>query len=124
MVMEDLQNRGVARFRHLVFDYQPSIRAAQNDSPKERVEKCLRPNDEPADHEAAQPLSWHLTANQEDGIQESFFRVSACSMRATDWAKNYLSKNANPSWPQSPEVECNLAMSKPIVCPTLNRAQP
>ena len=112
MLMDDLQNRGVAKFRHLVFDYQLTVPTKASGSPETDSDRCSRPNEALTDHQAAQPLSWHLTANQEKDIQNSFFQVSECSMHATDWARNYKNEQPNTRWPRSPEVECDEAMSK------------
>jgi hypothetical protein len=112
MLMDDLQNRGVARFRHLVFDYQLAVPANASENPRTDPHRCSHPNEALTDHQAAQPLSWHLTANQEDDIRNSFVQVSECSMHATDWARNYKNEQTNIHWPRSPEVECDEAMSK------------
>lgn len=119
LLMDDLQNRGVASFRHLVFDYQSPVHYDTNDSPAERVKKCKQTNDESTDHQAAQPLSWHLTANQEDEIQESFFRVSACSTHAVDWARHILNERHDGFPSGSPEVQCDQVLSKELVCERL-----
>jgi hypothetical protein len=110
--MDDLQNREVAKFRHLVFDYQLAVQTKATEGTKKDSGNCSHPNEALADHQAAQPLSWHLTANQEDNIRDSFVQVSQCSMHATDWARNYNNEQPNVRWPRSPEVECDEVMSK------------
>jgi hypothetical protein len=112
VLMDDLQNREVAKFRHLVFDYQLAVQTKATEGTKKDSGNCSHPNEALADHQAAQPLSWHLTANQEDNIRDSFVQVSQCSMHATDWARNYNNEQPNVRWPRSPEVECDEVMSK------------
>lgn len=123
LLMANLQSRGVATFRHLVFDYQPPTHLKGIPRGEEHQAVCKMKSDSitEIDHEAAQPLSWHLTPNQQDDIRESYYWASACSARATNWSKTYTSVTSDPTLPRSPEVECDRAMSKPVVCRELGK---
>jgi len=123
LLMANLQSRGVATFRHLVFDYQPPthLRRIRREQEHQAICKMKSDSTPQVDHEAAQPLSWHLTPNQQDDIRESYYWTSACSARATDWSRTYTSATSDPTLPRSPEVECDRAMSKPVICRGLGK---
>jgi hypothetical protein len=94
LLMTQLHNK--ASFTHIVFDYRDPPSTQGGDTDKNV-------------HQAAQPLSWHLTPSQMDNISKSITKLNPCIVRATDWARN-PTPDATASYSpnaDSPKVVCN-----------------
>jgi len=109
LLMQDLESRKIANFHHIVFDYQKPVQKRQGER-QSIAEGRSKVGEDPTRHEAADPLSWHLTPQQKDDILTSMKTMDFCVARVIKWVEQPDS-NANQYLPHAGRVECNRELS-------------